>query len=111
MGRDATRGDDNSLGQLLPVPLMRPSISQNRAATTRRHSVPQRLQEIRVPTTGEIRACHLARRYYANTLCRSMAQAGDGKRVSSVAPLAICWRSNFPALFQRLADLGLGELL
>ena len=30
---------------------------------------------------------------------------------SSVAPLAICWRSNLPALFQRLADLGLGELL
>jgi len=28
-----------------------------------------------------------------------------------VAPLAICWRSDFPALFQRLADLGLGELL
>ncbi len=30
---------------------------------------------------------------------------------SSVAPLAICWRINLPALFQRLADLGLGELL
>src|SRR4029077_244803 len=30
---------------------------------------------------------------------------------SSVAPLAICWRSNLPALFQRLADLGLGEVL
>ena len=30
---------------------------------------------------------------------------------SSVAPLAICWRSNLPALLQRLADLGLGELL
>ena len=30
---------------------------------------------------------------------------------SSVAPLATCWRSNLPALFQRLADLGLGELL
>src|SRR4029077_1450087 len=30
---------------------------------------------------------------------------------SSVAPLAICWRRNLPALFQRLADLGLGELL
>src|SRR6476660_10469415 len=30
---------------------------------------------------------------------------------SSVAPLAICWRSDFPALFQGLADLGLGELL
>src|SRR6266566_6712811 len=29
---------------------------------------------------------------------------------SSVASLAICWRSNLPALFQRLADLGLGEL-
>ena len=30
---------------------------------------------------------------------------------SSVAALAICWRSNLPALFQRLADLSLGELL
>src|SRR5512133_365622 len=29
---------------------------------------------------------------------------------SSVAPLAICWRSDLPALFQRQADLGLGEL-
>ena len=28
-----------------------------------------------------------------------------------MAPLAICWRSDFPALFQRLADLGLGEVL
>ncbi len=30
---------------------------------------------------------------------------------SSVAPLAISWWSNLPALFQRLADLGLAELL
>src|SRR2546430_10481299 len=30
---------------------------------------------------------------------------------SSVASLAICWRSNLPALLQCLADLGLGELL
>ena len=30
---------------------------------------------------------------------------------SSVAPLAICWRSDFPALFQSLADLRLGEVL
>jgi hypothetical protein len=30
---------------------------------------------------------------------------------SSVAPLAICWRSDFPPLFQRLADLGLAEVL
>jgi len=35
----------------------------------------------------------------------------DGKRVSSVASLTICWRNNLPALFQRLADLGLGESL
>src|SRR5262245_49840035 len=40
-----------------------------------------------------------------------MAQVDDGKRVSSVASLAICWRNNLPALFQRLADLGLGESL
>ena len=37
--------------------------------------------------------------------------AGRETAGSSVAPLAICWRSNLPALFQRLADLGLGELL
>jgi hypothetical protein len=30
---------------------------------------------------------------------------------SSVAPLAICRRSDFPALFQSLADLVLGEVL
>src|SRR5260370_13611003 len=30
---------------------------------------------------------------------------------SSVAPLAIRWRSDFPALFQGLADLGLGQVL
>jgi len=28
-----------------------------------------------------------------------------------MAALAICWRSNLPALFQRLADLGLRKLL
>src|SRR5215469_9572593 len=90
---------------------MRPSISRNRAATIHRHSVPQRLQEIRVPTTPEIRACYSARRDYANILCRWMAQADDGKRVSSVAPLAVGRRSNLPALLQGLADLSLGELL
>src|SRR6267142_5055688 len=30
---------------------------------------------------------------------------------SSMAPLAICWRSYLPALLQSLADFGLGELL
>ena len=29
--------------------------------------------------------------------------------ISSVAPLAIGWWINLPALFQRLADFGLGE--
>src|SRR5947208_14441449 len=90
---------------------MRPSISQNRAATIRRRSVPPRPEEIRVPTIAEIRAYCSARRCCANILCRWMARADDGKRVSSVAPLAICWRSDLPALFQCLADLGLGELL
>ena len=37
--------------------------------------------------------------------------AGRKFASSSVAPLAICWRSDLPALFQRLADLRLGELL
>src|SRR5215471_20083002 len=90
---------------------MRPSISQNRAATIRRHSVPPRLQEIRVPTIDEIQVYLSARRCCANISCRSTARADDGKRVSSVAPLAICWRINFPALFQRLAYLELCELL
>src|ERR1700758_2012629 len=31
--------------------------------------------------------------------------------LSSVAPLAICWWNDLPALFQRLSDLGLGEVL
>src|SRR4029077_5165272 len=90
---------------------MRPSISQNRAATIRRRSVPPRPEEIRVPTIDETRACYTARRCCANILCRWMARADDGKRVSSVAPLAICGRSDLPALFQRLADVGLGKLL
>src|SRR5262245_40847205 len=90
---------------------MRPSTSQNLAATTRRHSVLPRRPEIRVPAIAETRACFSVRRYCANILCRWMAQVDDGKRVSSVAPLAIGWRSNLPALFQRLADLGLSELL
>src|SRR5262249_7270522 len=110
MGRDAMPGDGNSLGQLLRAPLRRPSISQNRAATIRRHSVLPHLREIRVPTTAEIQACYLARRYCASTLCHWMAQVDDGKRVSSVASLAIGRRSNLPALLQRLADLSLGEL-
>src|SRR5262249_32127632 len=80
---DATPGDGNSLGQLLPTPLMRPSISENRAATIRRHSVPPRLREIHVPTTDEIRAYHSTRRGCANILCRQTSPADDGKRVSS----------------------------
>src|SRR5439155_16197454 len=80
-------------------------------ATIRHHSVPPRLREIRAPTIDEIPACCSARQGYANIWCHWMAQADDGKRVSSVAPLAICWRSDLPALFQCLADLGLGELL
>src|SRR6516165_898794 len=40
-----------------------------------------------------------------------MAQADDGKRVSSMAPLAIRGWNDLPTLFQRLADLGLAELL
>src|SRR5262249_2460995 len=110
-GRDAIPDDDNSLGQPLRAPLMRPSISQNRAATIRRHSVPPRLREIHVLTIDETQACHSAHPGCANILCRWMARVDDGKRVSSVAPLAIRWRSNLPALFQRLADLGLAELL
>src|SRR5215831_3489388 len=107
MERDVIRGGGNSLGQLLPEPSRRPSISQNRAATIHHHSVLTRLRETRAPTTPEIQACLSARRCCANILCRWMAQADDGKRVSSVASLAVGGRSNLPALFQRLANLGL----
>src|SRR5512133_1822217 len=91
MGRDAIRGDDNSLGQLLRAPLRRPSISQNRAATIRRHSVPPRPEEIRAPTIDEIRAYCSARRCCANILCRWMARADDGKRVSWASPGVHRW--------------------
>ena len=40
-----------------------------------------------------------------------MQRYNESRSCSSVAPLAIGWRSNFPTLFQRLADLELGELL
>src|SRR3954453_117153 len=91
MGRDVIRGGDNSLGQLQPGPWMRPSISQNRAATIRRRSVPPCPREIRVPTTPEIRAYPSARRCYANISCRWMAQVDDGKRVSWASPDAHLW--------------------
>src|SRR5262249_39626535 len=58
-----------------------------------------------------IRVYRSIRRCCANISGRWPAPADGGTRVSSVAPLAICWRSDFPALFQRLTDLGLGELL
>src|SRR5690349_1867449 len=111
MGRDAIQGDDNSLGPHLRAPLRRPSILQNRAVTNHRHPVRLRRRETRVPAIDEIPACYSARRGCANILCHWMAPADDGKRVSSMAPLAISWWSNLPALLQRLADLGLGELL
>src|SRR5215475_10964271 len=64
---------------------MRSSISENRAATIRRHSVPLTPEEIRVPTTDEIRAYHSARQGCANILSQWTAPADDGKRVSSAS--------------------------
>src|SRR5437867_11858577 len=89
---------------------MRSLISENRAATIRRRSALLRLVEIRVPTIGGIRAYHLTRPDRASSAFRLMALVDAGRRVSSVARLTILWRSNVPALLQRLADLGLREL-
>src|SRR6266436_8148207 len=89
---------------------MRPSISKNRGATIRRRSALLHQKEIRVPATDEIQAYHLTRPDRASSAFRLMARADAGRRVSSVAPLTILWRSNVPALLQRLADLGLRKL-
>src|SRR5690348_3750481 len=89
---------------------MRPSISKNPGATIRHRSVLLRLMEIRVPTTGEILAYRSIHPSRASNAFRLAALADAGKRVSSVAPLAVCRRSNIPALFQRLANLGLRQL-
>src|SRR5437870_11352595 len=88
---------------------MHPSISKSRGATIRRRSPQPSLGAIRVQTIAEIlryRSTHPSR---ASNASRLPVRADDGRRVSSVAPLAICWRSNIPALLQRLADLGLSE--
>src|SRR6185369_3215123 len=69
-----------------------------------------RLGGIHVPTTDEIRAYRSTRRGCASNASRSAAPADAEIRVSSVAPLAICWRLDVPPLFQRLADLCLAEL-
>src|SRR5207247_1756410 len=92
-----------------PAPSMHPSISKSRGATIRRRSAPPSLGEIRVPTIAEILAYRSAHPSRASNASRLPVRADDGRRVSSVAPLAICWRSNIPALLQRLADLRLRE--
>src|SRR5512132_1772272 len=80
---------------------MLPSISQNRAATIRRHSIPPSLREIHVPTIDEIRAYRSARRGCANILCRWMAPADDGKRVSWF----ICSRASVRRAGTRVANI------
>src|SRR5207247_8854038 len=100
---------DTSAAQRLPAPLMRPLISKNRGATIRRRSALRHQKEIRVPATDEIQAYHLTRPDRASSAFRLMALVDAGRRVSSVAPLTILWRSNVPSLLQRLADLGLRE--
>src|SRR5437879_12953416 len=89
---------------------MHPSISKSRGATIRRRSAPPSLGEIRVPTIAEILANRSAHPSRASNASRLPVRADVGRRVSSVAPLAICWRSNIPALLQRLAHLGLTQL-
>src|SRR5207249_12090031 len=88
---------------------MHPSISKSHGATIRRRSAPPSLGEIRVPTIAEILAYRSTHPSRASNASRLPVRADVGRRVSSVAPLAICWRSNIPALLQRLADLGLSE--
>src|ERR1043166_931410 len=88
---------------------MRPLISKNRGGTIRRRSALRHQKEIRVPTTGEIQACRATHPSCANNASRLMVRADAGRRVSSVTPLTILWRSNVPSLLERLADLGLRE--
>src|SRR5512133_438409 len=101
MARDAIPAGDNSLGQPLREPWKRSSFSRNRAATIRRRSVPPRLREIRVPTIDEIRAYLSARRGCANILCRWMAHADDGKRVSWF----VCSRASVTRAGTRAANI------
>src|SRR5438477_11890592 len=89
---------------------MRPSISRSHGATIRRHSIPLRPGGIRAPTIVEILACHSTHPSRANNVSRSVALVDVDICVSSVAPLTICWRSNVPALLERLADFSLREL-
>src|SRR5215475_6161489 len=111
MARDAVRAADNSLGQLPPAPLTLPLTSRNLGATIRRHSVLPRLAGIHVLTIAETQACHSARPGRASNACLLPVRADGGKRVSSVAPLAIRRRIHVPALLQRLANLRLGKSL
>src|SRR5215831_45599 len=107
MEPDAVPADDNSLDRSRPAPSMHPSISKSPGATIRRGSAPPSLREIRVPTIAETpgyRSTHPSR---ASNASRLSVRVDVGRPVSSVAPLAICWRSNIPALLERLADLRL----
>src|SRR5215813_3879418 len=109
MEPDAVPADDNSLDRSRPAPSMHPSISKSPSATIRRRSAPPSLREIRVPTIAETpgyRSTHPSR---ASNASRLSVRVDVGRPVSSVAPLAICWRSNIPALLERLADLRLRE--
>src|SRR6266480_8108043 len=111
MERDAAPACDNSLGQPLPAPSMPPLISGSPVVTIRRRLAPLHPAEIRVPATAGIRASRCIRPGYASNVCLLMAPVGGGIRVSSVAPLTVCWRIDVPVLFQRLANLCLGKFL
>src|SRR5436190_532850 len=112
MEQDAAPACDNSLGQLLQAPSMHSLISGNRVVTTRRLSAPLRLQGIRVPAIAGIRANCCNRPDHASNACpRYRGTPVDAViRVSSVAPLTICWRIDVPVFFQRLANQSANKL-
>src|SRR5260370_1128529 len=67
--------------------------------------------EIRARAIAEIRACCCIGPDCASIFSQSVAQADVAKRVSSVAGLAICARSDVPAFLQSLTNLVLGQML
>src|SRR5450755_4866331 len=90
---------------------MLPSVSRNRDVTSRRLRAAPRPREIPARASRETPACRSARRGCASSSSRSASQVDARRRVSSVAPLTVQRRLNVPALFQRLADLLLSQLL
>src|SRR2546423_5637534 len=89
---------------------MRPSASRNCGATILLLPFATRHLGTPVPATRESPACRLVHPSCASSAFRLTTRADVEIRVSSMTSLTICWRINIPLFFQRLADLGLGEL-